>query len=87
MLLGEKAIKLTAPVFPLATNDVPSIGSTAISRARPVPVPTFSPLLSMGALSFCPSPITMVPAISIELRALRIASTAAASIAFLSSDP
>ena len=65
VLLGEKAIRLTAPGFPLATNEVPSMGSTAISTAIPAPVPTFSPILNIGALSFWPSPITTVPAMAI----------------------
>ena len=87
MLLGAKAIKLTAPGFPLATNEVPSIGSTAISTAIPRPFPTLSPIFSIGALSFCPSPITTVPAIAMLLSASRIAFTAAPSIKFLSIDP
>ena len=50
--------------MPLAVSVVPSIGSTATSHSGPVPSPTSSPLKSIGALSFSPSPITTVPRIS-----------------------
>ena len=55
-------------------------------RAR-VPSPTSSPLNSIGALSFSPSPITTTPRIWIELISLRMASTAAPSPPFLSPRP
>jgi hypothetical protein len=66
---------------------VPSIGSTATSTAGPVPSPTSSPLNSIGALSFSPSPITTTPRIDTELMSVRIACTAAPSAPFLSPRP
>ena len=53
----------------------------------PVPSPTCSPLKSIGALSFSPSPITTTPRIGIELISLRMASTAAPSPPSLSPRP
>ena len=47
--------------MPLLISVVPSTGSTATSTAGPVPSPTSSPLYSIGALSFSPSPITTTP--------------------------
>ena len=73
--------------MPLAHSLVPSIGSTATSTAGPVPSPTSSPLNSIGALSFSPSPITTTPRIDTELMSVRIACTAAPSAPFLSPRP
>ena len=73
--------------MPLAHSRVPSIGSTATSTAGPLPSPTSSPLNSMGALSFSPSPITTTPCIDTELMSVRIACTAAPSAPFLSPRP
>ena len=64
---------------PSAISVVPSIGSTAMSTSGPSPLPTFSPLNSIGASSFSPSPITTTPFICTVLMSLRIASTAAPS--------
>src|SRR3954464_12723764 len=47
--------------MPLAISVVPSTGSTATSQSGPSPLPTSSPLNSMGASSFSPSPITTTP--------------------------
>ena len=47
--------------MPLAVSVVPSIGSTATSHSGPVPSPTCSPLKSIGASSFSPSPMTTTP--------------------------
>ena len=55
------AITERALSMPSAVRRVPSMGSTATSREGPEPSPTFSPLYSMGALSFSPSPMTTVP--------------------------
>jgi len=49
--------------MPLLIRVVPSIGSTATSTSGPSPLPTRSPLNSMGASSFSPSPITTTPRI------------------------
>ena len=68
----------------MAVSRVPSIGSTATSTAAPEPSPTCSPLNSMGASSFSPSPITTVPSMATVSMNARIASTAAPSALFLS---
>ena len=73
--------------MPLAHSRVPSIGSTATSQAGPVPSPTSSPLNSIGAWSFSPSPMTTTPRIDTELISIRIAFTAAPSAPFLSPRP
>src|SRR5579872_2864030 len=73
--------------MPLAHRRVPSIGSTATSHAGPVPSPTSSPLNSIGALSFSPSPMTTMPCIDTELISIRIALTAAPSAPILSPRP
>ncbi len=73
--------------MPFAVSVVPSIGSTATSHSGPVPSPTRSPLKSMGALSFSPSPITTVPFMPIVEIITRIALTATASAPFLSPRP
>ena len=80
--LGEKAITARALAIFFAVNVVPSRGSRAISIFGPSPVPTFSPINSIGASSRSPSPITISPSISILFNSLRIASTAALSAAF-----
>ncbi len=77
----------TAFGMPLAHSRVPSIGSTATSQAGPVPSPTSSPLNSMGAWSFSPSPMTTTPLIDTVLISSRIALTAAPSAPFLSPRP
>src|SRR5579875_141203 len=77
----------TAFGMPLAHSRVPSIGSTATSQAGPVPSPTSSPLYSIGALSFSPSPMTTTPRMDTELMSLRMAFTAAPSAPFLSPRP
>ena len=63
------------------------MGSTAMSVIGGVPSPIFSPLKSMGALSFSPSPMTTIPSIGTEARTVRMASTAAASAPSLSPRP
>src|SRR5690242_7475204 len=80
---------MTATAFgmPLAIRVVPSIGSTATSHNGPVPSPTSSPLYSMGALSFSPSPMTTTPRIDTVPMSCRIALTAAPSPPFLSPRP
>ena len=52
-----------------------------------VPSPIFSPLNSIGALSFSPSPITTMPSIGTLESTVRIASTAAPSAPILSPRP
>src|SRR4029079_9202950 len=81
------AITEIAPEMPRAVSRVPSSGSTATSTSGPVPSPTSSPLNSMGASSFSPSPITTMPRIETELTMKRMRSTAAWSAAFLSPRP
>ncbi|VXB45825.1 exported hypothetical protein [Pseudoclavibacter sp. 8L] len=81
------AMTLSAFCRPAAVRLVPSIGSTAISQSGPCPLPTCSPLKSIGASSFSPSPMTTTPAKSTVERNLRMASTAAPSAAFLSPRP
>ena len=71
---------------PREVRVVPSMGSTAMSHAGP-PLPISSPLKSMGASSFSPSPMTTTPSIGTLLRTRRIASTAAPSAPFLSPRP
>ena len=84
---SDTAITESAFWRPAAVSDVPSIGSTATSHWGPRPLPTFSPLKSMGASSFSPSPITIVPSKFTVVKKARIASTAAASAASLSPRP
>src|SRR5690554_3265032 len=81
------AITEMAPGRPDAVRVVPSIGSTATSTTMPTPVPTFSPLKSIGASSFSPSPITTTPSMSRVERWRRMPSTAAWSTASLSPRP
>ena len=76
-----------APPRPSAVSVVPSIGSTAMSVSGGVPSPIFSPLKSIGALSFSPSPMTTIPSIGTEDSTIRMASTAAPSAPSLSPRP
>src|SRR5439155_9574222 len=80
---------MTAIAFgwPLAVRRVPSSGSTATSTSGPVPSPTSSPLKSIGALSFSPSPMTTTPAIRTVSSIARMPSTAAWSADSLSPRP
>ncbi len=73
--------------MPRAQSVVPSSGSTAMSTTGGEPSPIRSPLKSIGASSFSPSPITTMPSIETESRTKRIASTAAPSAAILSPRP
>ena len=84
---GASAITDSAFGWPTLVNVVPSIGSTATSVSGPSPIPTRSPLNSIGASSFSPSPITTTPSIDTESIISRIASTAAWSAAILSPRP
>ena len=72
---------------PLAVRVVPSMGSTAMSVAGPWPSPTDSPLNSMGASSFSPSPMTTMPSMGTLPSVMRMASTAAPSAPSLSPRP
>src|SRR5205823_14085728 len=58
-----------------------------ISTCGPLPLPTSSPLKSIGASSFSPSPITTTPSIETVSSIRRIASTAAWSALSLSPRP
>ena len=73
--------------MPSAQSVVPSSGSTAMSTWGGLPSPICSPLKSIGASSFSPSPITTMPSIATESSTWRIASTAAPSAAILSPRP
>ena len=88
-IVPRGAIATVASEFerPNARGRVPSIGSTATSTSGAKPLPTFSPLYNIGALSFSPSPMTMIPFISTVWRTIRIALTAAPSAASLSPRP
>src|SRR5579884_1558003 len=85
----RSAAAITAIAFgwPSAVSRVPSRGSTATSTSGPPPSPTASPLKSIGASSFSPSPITTTPDMTTVSSIARIASTAAWSAAFLSPRP
>ena len=74
LLTGPTAIAFG---MPRAVSRVPSSGSTATSTSGPEPSPTSSPLNSIGASSFSPSPMTTVPRIATVSSMSRIASTAA----------
>ena len=74
---SARAITARALGWPRAVSLVPSMGSTATSVPGPSPLPTSSPLKSMGASSFSPSPMTTVPCIETVSIMSRIASTAA----------
>ena len=71
--------------WPWATRLVPSSGSTAMSMTTSSgpPVPTGSPIQSIGASSRSPSPMTMVPRISTSSIVARMASVAAWSASSL----
>ena len=81
------AITEIALGIPFAYSRVPSMGSTATSQSGPLPSPTCSPLYSMGAWSFSPSPMTTTPFIETVLISCRMALTAAPSAPFLSPRP
>ena len=81
------AITASAFGIALAVRVVPSSGSSAMSTSGPAPVPTSSPMNSIGASSRSPSPMTIVPAMSSMLSCVRMASTAAWSAAFSSPRP
>ncbi len=87
--LGATANTEIAFGSPLATDDVPSNGSTAIStfKSSAVAVPICSPIYNIGASSISPSPITTIPSIFTVSNIRLIASTAAWSAAFLSPCP
>ena len=72
---------------PAAVRAVPSRGSTAMSVIGGVPSPICSPLKSMGASSFSPSPITTTPSMGTVCSTMRMASTAAWSAPSLSPRP
>src|SRR5437867_3146537 len=80
---------MTAMAFgwPSAVSRVPSSGSTATSTWGPSPLPISSPLKSIGASSFSPSPITTTPSIETVSSIVRIASTAAWSALSFSPRP
>ena len=84
---GPMAITVNALGMSLAVSVVPSNGSNAISTAGPLPVPTSSPIKSMGASSRSPSPMTTTPAMSNIFNCVRMALTAAWSAAFSSPRP
>ncbi len=65
--------------WPRAVRVVPSTGSTAMSTSGGTPVPSSSPLKSIGASSFSPSPMTTTPLMATVLSRTRMASTAAPS--------
>src|SRR5215218_215903 len=73
--------------MPLAVSVVPSSGSTAMSTSGGEPSPICSPLKSIGASSFSPSPMTTTPSMWTVSRTRRMASTAAWSAASLSPMP
>src|SRR4051794_19431730 len=73
--------------MPIAVSLVPSIGSTATSHSGPEPSPPRSPLNSIGASSFSPSPITTTPFIDTVPIRWRMALTATPSAPFLSPLP
>ncbi len=73
--------------MPIAVRRVPSIGSTATSHSGPEPSPTRSPLNSIGASSFSPSPMTTTPFIETVPISWRMALTATPSAPFLSPRP
>ena len=81
--VSDAARTVIAPPCPVATRFVPSSGSTAMSTWPPCPPPswrpTCSPMYSIGASSRSPSPMTIVPAMSVSSIVRRIASVAARS--------
>src|SRR6185436_3667943 len=84
--LSDAASTAIALVAPVAQRFVPSSGSTAMSTGMP-PLPTFSPMNSIGASSRSPSPMTMVPSMSTASISWRMASTATWSAYFRSPWP
>src|SRR3954447_12808020 len=80
---------MTAIAFgcPTEVRRVPSSGSTATSTSGGLPFPTSSPLKSIGASSFSPSPMTTTPCMATVSSIARMASTAAWSAASLSPRP
>jgi hypothetical protein len=84
---SDTAITARAPPRPKAVDVVPSIGSTAMSALGGVPSPMRSPLKSIGASSFSPSPMTTTPSMAMEDSTIRMALTAAPSAPFLSPRP
>ncbi len=66
---------------------MPSMGSTAMSVCGGDPSPILSPLNSIGASSFSPSPITTTPSMAMLSSTTRMACTAAPSAPFLSPRP
>ncbi len=74
---SETAMTEIAFGMPSAVSRVPSRGSTATSTSGPEPSPISSPLKSIGASSFSPSPITTTPRMATVSSITRIASTAA----------
>src|SRR3954454_20748844 len=73
--------------MPRAVSVVPSSGSTAMSTLGGLPSPISSPLKSIGASSFSPSPITTIPSIGTVSSMIRMASTAAPSALSFSPRP
>src|SRR4051794_6255601 len=73
--------------MPRAVSVVPSSGSTAMSTLGGLPSPISSPLKSIGASSFSPSPMTTTPSIWTVSSIRRIASTAAPSAVSFSPRP
>src|SRR4051794_27114568 len=88
-MVPRSASAITAIAFgcPSAVRRVPSRGSTATSTCGPWPLPTDSPLKSIGASSFSPSPITTTPSMETVSSISRIASTAAWSALSFSPRP
>src|SRR3954447_8756606 len=88
-MVPRSLMAITASAFPRPSevSVVPSMGSTAMSTAGGVPSPICSPLKSIGASSFLPSPMTTMPSIATVDSTTRMASTAAPSAPSLSPRP
>src|SRR5919108_717102 len=84
---SASAITEIAFGLPNAHRRVPSSGSTAMSTCGGLPSPITSPLWSIGASSFSPSPITTIPSMWIVCSTACMPSTAAWSAASLSPRP
>src|SRR3954452_25118088 len=84
---SDSAIVASAPGKPLAVSSVPSSGSTAMSTSGGEPSPIRSPLYSIGASSFSPSPITTTPSMRTVSSIRRMASKAAPSADSFSPSP
>ena|GEM_PF-3044767 len=65
----ETAMTENALPRPIAVNAVPSMWSTATLVSGLEPSPTSSPMNNIGASSFSPSPITMIPLIGMVVGA------------------